>query len=134
MHRILLVALVAVFAACSSDDSPAEASIFINVGLQNSTNEDLSVALTSRFNGDVIQEKTVTAQSINSPSTGYTSTEIAGPAGSQVLIQATGPGGLAGNVTCTATEEMVGTSTYGQVNIIGAGGTTLSLTCFPPWS
>jgi hypothetical protein len=134
MKRLLLVALAATLSGCSSEDSPADASIFINVGLQNSTNSDLSVTLTSRYNGDIIEEKSLTAQSINSSTTGYTSTEIAGPAGSEVLMQASGPGGLSGSVTCTATAEMVGTDTYGQVNIIGAGGTTLSMTCFPHWS
>ena len=108
--------------ACSSS---TDTSFFINVGIQNSTDATLDVTIQTSGN--------VAGLLSDSFAPGYTSTEINGTSGSIVLFTATGPGGLSGLGSCTATNAIVGTDTYGQVNLIVGITTDITVECASGW-
>ena len=93
----------------------------INVGLQNSSNGTMTISIAGGAEGTV---------TVSVPP-GYSSTEIHGKAGNALVFTATQNTAM-GSVTCTATSEIVDTSTYGQVNFI-PGGNSILAECATSW-
>ena len=121
MHAALSLATGFLLFACSS---PTVTNFFINVEIQNSTDATLEVT---------ISVSTAGGGSSESYAPGNTSIEINGTSGSVVLFRATGHGGLSGLGSCTATNAIVGTDTYGQVNFIVGFGTNITVDCASGW-
>ena len=104
-HARWAVASLLVFSvflsSCGESATDPDGSL-INVGIQNSTNAVLEVAIS--VNGSAAET------GFHNP--GYSSTEVNGTSGNVVGFSATGLGGG----SCTATNAIVGTLHYGQVN------------------
>ena len=122
MKRGSLTALLLLLTACSDEDTIG-INTFINVGISNSTSGTLTV--------DVgVVGSAGAGESLTAPP-GYTSTEIPGTSGNVVAV--TVSGGLSGTGRCTATNQIVGTSAYGEVGILETGGGTAQVTCLFGW-
>ena len=121
MHAALSLVTVFFLFGCSSS---TDTGFFINVGIQNSTDATLEVT---------IQNQNAAGLTVDSYAPGYTSTEINGTSGNLVLFTATGPGDLGGLGSCTATNTIVGTDTYGQVNFIVGISPVIIVECSLGW-
>ena len=120
--RLVPVVLVLMLVGCS--DPNTGVSTFINVGVSNSTSVELTVDISVAIGEG--SGTTITA------APGYTSTEVNGTSGNVVTFNVRGA--LAGEGFCTATNQIVGTSTYGEVNILETGGGTAQVTCLFGWA
>jgi hypothetical protein len=100
--------LLACFALSACGESTTDAGgFYINVGFQNST--DVILEVTATIDGSPVH------QGFHDP--GYSSTEVNGTSGDVVTFTTSFAGGAyAGSGSCTATNAIVGTNEYGQVN------------------
>lgn len=122
MKRLLILALASSLLGCG--DSRTGVSTFINIGISNSTAYELTV-------GIQVQIGEGSGTTLTVPP-GYTSTELSGTSGNVVTFDVSGA--LTGETFCTSTNQIVGTSTYGEVNILEGGGNTAVLSCQFGWA
>jgi hypothetical protein len=108
---------------CESDITTGT-NFYINVAIQNSTPVTLSVYATNTYGNNHVR--------VNAPP-GFITFEINGTSGDRVEFDVSGPGGYAGTGGCTATNAIVGTDEYGQVNLFVAEGTTVTVACSSGW-
>ena len=97
---------------------------FINVGISNSTEVELQVAVRAEIGeGDGV---VVTAPP------GYTGVAVSGTSGNVVIFRVRGA--LTGDGSCTATNQIVGTETYGEANILQSGTDGAIVQCLFGWA
>ena len=125
MQRALFLAALLTLSACGKSANPMTGvGTFINVGISNSTEVELRVTVRAEIGeGDGV---TVTAPP------GYTGVEVSGTSGNVVVIVVRGA--LTGNGACTATNRIVGTDTYGEVNILPTGIDGAIVQCLFGWA
>jgi hypothetical protein len=113
------VALVAALPVLACSDP----GFYINVGVQNTTDVTLRVDMSAGGR----------SSSLSCPAGAYVSTEVDAGDGTERQVDFSVGGSMVGSGTCTATNEIVGTETYGQVNLVRVTGDGVAVECSSGW-